>query len=91
MLVLYGSETGNALDVAELLVRRGSTHALDACALPMDQVPVEELAREKLVVFVCSTTGAALASLSAVQRDLPWVSPAAGLQCILTHTPHGCH
>lgn len=58
MLVVYGSETGNAQDVAELLAAHmKQAVSPDSCALPMDCVTLEELAKEDLVLFVCSTTG----------------------------------
>ena len=61
MLVLFGSQTGNAQDVAERIVRqaRARPYSLDACALPMDELRIEQLAEEPLVVFACSTTGSA--------------------------------
>lgn len=62
MLVLYGSQTGNAQDVAELLASEATERGIDSCALPMDCVTLDEMGREAAVVFVCSTTGA-----------LPWV------------------
>lgn len=59
MLVLFGSETGNAEDVANMIARQCMARGMDACALPMDTVAdPKQLAQEKLVVFVCSTTGA---------------------------------
>lgn len=58
MLVLYGSQTGNAQDVAEMVANEASSRGIDSCALPMDCVAVEEMATEKAIVFVCSTTGA---------------------------------
>ena len=60
MLVLFGSETGNAQDVAERIVRQARRQGWEACALPLDAVPLETLAQEPLAVFVCSTTGALL-------------------------------
>lgn len=60
MLVLFGSETGNAQDVAERIVRQARRRGWDACALPMDAAPLEQLVQEPLAVFVCSTTGAHL-------------------------------
>lgn len=60
MLVLYGSETGNARDVAEGISQRARIeHGWDACALPMDAMAEpQQLAQNALVVYVCSTTGA---------------------------------
>lgn len=58
MLFLYGSQTGNAQDVAQLLASEAMARGIDCCALPMDCVAVEEMAHETAIVFVCSTTGA---------------------------------
>lgn len=58
MLVVYGSETGNAQDVAEMLAAyMKQAICPDTCALPMDCVTLEELSTEDLVLFVCATTG----------------------------------
>jgi sulfite reductase (NADPH) flavoprotein alpha-component len=57
MLVVYGSQTGNAQDVAETLAGQLSHSGFDTCALPMDCITVEELHKEDVVLFVCSTTG----------------------------------
>eukprot|EP00892_Ulva_mutabilis_P003315 jgi/Ulvmu1/1355/UM011_0083.1 len=57
MLVLYGSQTGNAQDVAEFLASEATERGIDSCALPMDCVSVEEAGQESVVLFVCSTTG----------------------------------
>lgn len=57
MLFLYGSQTGNAQDVAELLASEATARGIDCCALPMDCISVEEMADEIAIVFVCSTTG----------------------------------
>jgi flavodoxin len=61
MLVAYGSETGNAQDVAEMLAGY-MKHAVspDSISLPMDCLTLEELAKEDFVLFVCSTTGVIL-------------------------------
>ena len=56
--MLYGSQTGNAQDVAELLANEACARGIDSCVLPMDCVPVEEISRETAAIFVCSTTGA---------------------------------
>lgn len=57
MLVLYGSETGNAQDVAGMLTAYMKQALTDCCALPMDCVTLDELASEEHVIYVCSTTG----------------------------------
>lgn len=58
MFILYGSETGNAQDVAEMLAAYMKLAvSSDSCALPMDCFTLEELSKQDLVLFVCSTTG----------------------------------
>lgn len=58
LLVLYGSQTGNAQDVAERVAREGRHRHFDAHSLPMDLVPLADLQAQEFVIFVCSTTGA---------------------------------
>ncbi|XP_006659755.1 NADPH-dependent diflavin oxidoreductase 1 [Oryza brachyantha] len=58
LLVMYASETGNAMDAAERVGRqaeRGGCPAVDV--LPMDSFDPSCLPSERLVVFVVSTTG----------------------------------
>lgn len=59
LLVLYGSETGTAQDVAEFVHQRACNRQLvDTQALAMDDFPVVQLLPEcNTVVFVVSTTG----------------------------------
>ena len=60
LLVLYGSETGNARDVAERIAReaaRGGDDAGSVHCLSMDRFEVTQLPTAPLVVCVCSTTG----------------------------------
>ena len=60
LLVLYGSETGNARDVAERIAReaaRGGDDAGPVHCLSMDRFEVTQLPTAPLVVCVCSTTG----------------------------------
>ncbi|XP_077492662.1 NADPH-dependent diflavin oxidoreductase 1-like isoform X2 [Amblyomma americanum] len=56
-LVLYGSQTGTARDVAERIGRQARRYRFSVSVLAMDDYPVTELIKEKLVVFVCATTG----------------------------------
>ncbi|KAK8771991.1 hypothetical protein V5799_024763 [Amblyomma americanum] len=56
-LVLYGSQTGTAQDVAERIGRQARRYRFSVSVLAMDDYPVTELIKEKLVVFVCATTG----------------------------------
>ncbi|KAL4108682.1 hypothetical protein PRIC1_000392 [Phytophthora ramorum] len=59
LLVLYGSETGTAQDVAEFVQQRAfNRQLLDTQISPMDAFPVSRLLPQcSTVVFVVSTTG----------------------------------
>ncbi|KAG8686045.1 NAPDH-dependent diflavin reductase [Ceratobasidium sp. 394] len=57
ILVLYGSETGNAKDAAERIGRTARQHRFLARVVGMDNFPLPTLIDEPLVIFVCSTTG----------------------------------
>lgn len=57
LLVLYGSQTGSAQDVAQRLTRQARRRRLQVRLSPLDGYNVAELISESLVVFVCSTTG----------------------------------
>lgn len=57
VLILYGSQTGNAEDLAEelfsLLINRHFTPQIT----PMDEYPIHNLITKSLIIFICSTTG----------------------------------
>ncbi|KAI8977874.1 hypothetical protein BDB01DRAFT_726943 [Pilobolus umbonatus] len=57
ILILYGSETGCAQDVAESLGRQSRRHHFKTRVMAMDDYDKNQLIEEKLVLFVCSTTG----------------------------------
>ena len=57
VLVLYGSETGNAQDVAERIVREAKARHFSPIVMPMDAYDLRSLPGEQRVVFVTSTTG----------------------------------
>jgi len=57
MQVLYGSETGNAQDVAEQIGRMACARNLQCKVSAMDDFHVEDLPNTPLVVFVASSTG----------------------------------
>ncbi|XP_072908245.1 NADPH-dependent diflavin oxidoreductase 1 [Hemitrygon akajei] len=57
LLVLFGSQTGTAQDVAERIGREGVRRHFVCRVLPLDSYPIADLIQEPLVVFVCSTTG----------------------------------
>ncbi|CAL1525891.1 unnamed protein product [Lymnaea stagnalis] len=57
LLVLYGSQTGTAHDVAERIVREAKRRHFSSRASAMDAYNIANLIEEQLVIFVCSTTG----------------------------------
>ncbi|KAJ3092732.1 NADPH-dependent diflavin oxidoreductase 1 [Quaeritorhiza haematococci] len=57
LLILYGSQTGTAEEVAERIAREGRKCNYSVQVFAMDEYPKAELVNEKLVIFVCSTTG----------------------------------
>ncbi|CAD7002325.1 NADPH-dependent diflavin oxidoreductase 1 isoform X2 [Ceratitis capitata] len=57
MVVLYGSQTGTAQNVAERIWRESKTWGFSGPVLPMDEYPVQQLIEEKLAIFVVATTG----------------------------------
>lgn len=57
LLVLYGSQTGTAQDVAERVGREGKRRRFRVRVLAMDSYNTSGLLYEPVVVFVCSTTG----------------------------------
>lgn len=56
-LILYGSQTGTAQDVAERIGRKARRYMFRVTVLAMDDYPLTDLIKEKLVLFVCATTG----------------------------------
>ncbi|XP_020020848.1 NADPH-dependent diflavin oxidoreductase 1 isoform X2 [Castor canadensis] len=57
LLVLFGSQTGTAQDVAERLGREALRRRLGCHVQALDSYAVANLIREPLVIFVCATTG----------------------------------
>ncbi|KAL0073885.1 hypothetical protein F4703DRAFT_1894680 [Phycomyces blakesleeanus] len=57
LLVLYGSETGCAQDVAETIARQGKRRHFRTRVCAMDDYDKANLVDESFVIFVCSTTG----------------------------------
>lgn len=57
LLILYGSQTGTAQDVAEQLWRNSKKYGFEGPVLPMDDYPIRQLLDERLVFFVAATTG----------------------------------
>ncbi|WPH02766.1 NADPH-dependent diflavin oxidoreductase 1 [Acrodontium crateriforme] len=56
-LVLYGSETGNAQDVAEEMGRMTERLRFDTTVLDMDSIQLRDLVKSTIVIFALSTTG----------------------------------
>ncbi|XP_037795857.1 NADPH-dependent diflavin oxidoreductase 1-like [Penaeus monodon] len=57
LVVLYGSQTGTAQEVAERIGREAQRYFFLATVAAMDDYPIEDFFRSKLVIFVASTTG----------------------------------
>ncbi|XP_052831310.1 NADPH-dependent diflavin oxidoreductase 1 isoform X1 [Octopus bimaculoides] len=55
--VLYGSQTGTAQEVAEQIGRDAKKRHFSTKVLPLDAYPLANLIHQRLVVFVCATTG----------------------------------
>lgn len=55
--VLYGSQTGNAQEMAERIWRDSKRFYFRTAIKPLDDYDVLELINEQCVIFVCSTTG----------------------------------
>eukprot|EP00946_MAST-07B_sp_MAST-7B-sp1_P001210 g1210.t1 len=57
MLVLYGTETGCARELAERVGREAAQRRITPRVVGMDDYDIGELPEEEVVVCVCSTTG----------------------------------
>ncbi|ESO92772.1 hypothetical protein LOTGIDRAFT_216443 [Lottia gigantea] len=57
LLVLYGSQTGTAQDIAERIAREAKRRYFSAKAIALDSFDVANLLKESTVIFVCATTG----------------------------------
>ncbi|CAL9222245.1 unnamed protein product [Arabidopsis halleri] len=57
LLVLYASQTGNALDAAERIGREAERRGCSASIVSTDEFDASSLLHEEAVVFVVSTTG----------------------------------
>lgn len=57
LLILYGSQTGTAREVSENIWRESKRYHFMGTVKSMDDYDVKNLIDEKLVIFVCSTTG----------------------------------
>ncbi|CAH1998566.1 unnamed protein product [Acanthoscelides obtectus] len=57
LAILYGSQTGNAQDLAERIWRESKRFYFKAVLRALDEYNVLDLVNEKCVIFICSTTG----------------------------------
>lgn len=57
LTILYGSQTGTAQDLAEQIWRESKIYHFRGTVNSMDNYDVKNLIHEKIVVFVCATTG----------------------------------
>lgn len=57
LVILYGSQTGNAEDLAKRIGRQAKSRGLSVMVETMDDFPLKKLPSKQLVLFVCSTTG----------------------------------
>lgn len=57
LIVLYGSQTGTAQDIAENIWRMSKRYHFVGGVMAMDDYDVNRLIEEEVVIFVCSTTG----------------------------------
>ncbi|KAK2659504.1 hypothetical protein Ddye_006037 [Dipteronia dyeriana] len=57
LLILYASQTGNALDAAERMGREAERRGCPVVVRSMDDYDAKSLPREDIVIFVVSTTG----------------------------------
>lgn len=57
LLILYGSETGNAKDYAEMIWRQSLAYGFSGPVMTMNDYNIQNIIEENLIVFVCSTTG----------------------------------
>lgn len=57
LIILYGSQTGTAQDVAENIWRESKRYHFAGAVQAMDDYDVKNLIDEEIAIFVCSTTG----------------------------------
>jgi sulfite reductase alpha subunit-like flavoprotein len=55
--ILYGSQTGNAEDMAKRIGFQAKCHGFSVIVETMDDFNLKDLPKQSLVIFVCSTTG----------------------------------
>ena len=57
LTILYGTQTGTAKDLAQRLGRDAKERHISAHVTSMNEYQVAQLPQEKMIIFVCSTTG----------------------------------
>ncbi|ELU06663.1 hypothetical protein CAPTEDRAFT_168710 [Capitella teleta] len=57
LVVLYGSQTGTAQDVAERMGRLAYKRHFSVSVAPLDSYPLVNLIHEQMVIFIVATTG----------------------------------
>ncbi|KAJ8975859.1 hypothetical protein NQ317_015896 [Molorchus minor] len=57
LTILYGSQTGNAEDLAERIWRESKRFYFKSAVKALDDYNILDLINKKCVIFVCSTTG----------------------------------
>lgn len=57
LAILYASQTGTAQDMAEEIWRQSKKYHFTGIVKPMNSYDIKNLVNEKIVIFVCSTTG----------------------------------
>jgi flavodoxin/succinate dehydrogenase/fumarate reductase-like Fe-S protein len=57
LLVLFGSQSGNAEDVASKIGKAASQYGLDATVKGMDEIKISDLSVQKRIMICCSTWG----------------------------------
>ncbi|OQV23583.1 NADPH-dependent diflavin oxidoreductase 1 [Hypsibius exemplaris] len=57
LVILYGSQTGTATDVAKRIRKQARLRRFNTTLKAMNDFSLEELKQTPLIVFVCSTTG----------------------------------
>tara|TARA_B100000427_G_scaffold219200_1_gene183204 strand:- start:139 stop:585 length:447 start_codon:yes stop_codon:yes gene_type:complete len=57
LLVIFGTETGNAEELAEITVSMASKHDLNGTVQDMEDISAEDLSNTEKLIVVCSTWG----------------------------------
>ena len=57
LLVLFGSQSGNAEDVASKVGKAASKYGLEATVRGMDEIKISDMAGQKRIMICCSTWG----------------------------------